>query len=123
MPLLRYRIGDLVQRHERSYGTDYTVHGRSRDALVAADGTRVTTWQVDQCFADVAGILHYQLRQGPNEIRLRYISEALDGNVAALSGAVARLQSLLGTTVVVESVPTLLPEASGKFRLTCQVSD
>ena len=23
MPLLRYRIGDLAQRQERSYGTDY----------------------------------------------------------------------------------------------------
>ena len=29
MPLLRYRIGDLAQRQERSYGTDYVVHGRA----------------------------------------------------------------------------------------------
>jgi hypothetical protein len=33
MPLLRYRIGDLAQRQERSYGTDYVIHGRLRDAL------------------------------------------------------------------------------------------
>lgn len=123
MPLLRYRIGDFVQRNERSYGTDYVVHGRIRDALAAADGTRVTTWLVDQCFAGVEGIVHYQLRQGPNELRLRYIPEARGVNAEALVEAVAELQSLLGATVVTEPVPTLLPEASGKFRLTCRVSE
>lgn len=123
MPLLRYRIGDFVQRNERSYGTDYIAHGRIRDALAAADGKRVTTWQVDQCFAEVAGAVHYQLRQGPNEIRLRYISEGHGVNAEALSEAIVKLQSLLGATVVTEPVPTLLPEASGKFRLTCRVSE
>ncbi len=123
MPLLRYRIGDFVQRNERSYGTDYIVHGRIRDALTAADGTRLTTWQVDQCFAGVEGIVHYQLRQGPNEIRLRYIAEADGVNAEALAEAVAELQTLLDATVVTEPVPTLLPEASGKFRLTCRVSE
>lgn len=122
MPLLRYRIGDLVQRHERSYGTDYIVHGRIRDALTAADGTRVTTWQVDQCFADVAGIVHYQLRQtAPTEFQLRYIPEAkgvIQEDLAALG---AKLQALLEAPVTIESMPTLLPEASGKFRLTCRV--
>ena len=123
MPLLRYRIGDFVQRNERSYGTDYIVHGRIRDALTAADGTRVTTWQVDQCFAGVEGIVHYQLRQGADELRLRYISEARGVNAEALSEAVAKLKILLGATVVTEPVPTLLPEASGKFRLTCRTSE
>jgi phenylacetate-CoA ligase len=123
MPLLRYRIGDLVQRHEHSYGTDYTVHGRMRDALTAADGTRVTTWQVDQCFADVEGIVHYQLRQSPGENRLRYIPESSGVKPTTLSDAVAKLETLLGSRVIAESVPTLLPEASGKFRLTCRVLD
>lgn len=123
MPLLRYRIGDFVQRHERSYGTDYIVHGRIRDALTATDGTRVTTWQVDQCLSGVEGIVHYQLRQGPDELRLRYISEARGVNAEALAVAVAALQSRLGVTVVTERVPALLPEASGKFRLTCRVSE
>lgn len=122
MPLLRYRIGDLAQRHVRPYGTDYTVHGRARDALLAVDGTRVTTWQVDQCLAVVGGIAHYQLRQSPNEVRLRYIAEVSGVNTDALSAALAKLESLLGSTVVTEPVPTLLPEASGKFRLTCRIS-
>ncbi len=121
MPLLRYRIGDFGQRHERSYGTDYTVHGRIRDALTAADGTRVTTWQVDQCFAGVEGIVHYQLRQAaPNQFQLRYIPEVEAVAAEPLSGLVEKLESLLGASMPVEAVPTLLPEASGKFRLTCQ---
>ena len=37
MPLLRYRIGDLAERIERPYASDFVVHGRSRDAL---DGGR-----------------------------------------------------------------------------------
>jgi len=123
MPLLRYRIGDLAQRHERPYGTDYTVHGRIRDALASTHGDRVTTWQVDQCFAGVEGIVHYQLRQqSPDDFHLRYIPEPAGVSQHALSGLVARLRVLLGAGVGLESVPTLLPEASGKFRLTAQIT-
>ena len=119
MPLLRYRIGDLVQRHERPYGTDYTVHGRIRDALTAADGRRVTTWQVDQCFIGVAGIVHYQLRQSaPTGFQLRYISEVKSLSREDLVMLRTKLEALLGASVSIESVPTLLPETSGKFRLT-----
>ncbi|HEX5221273.1 MAG TPA: hypothetical protein VFZ59_17045 [Verrucomicrobiae bacterium] len=121
MPLLRYRIGDLVQRHERAYGTDYTIHGRMRDALTAIDGRRVTTWQVDQCFAGVAGIAHYQLRQTSRAgFHLRYIPDRAGMDSNSLKELAARLTTLLGAPVQVESVPTLLPEASGKFRLTCR---
>jgi phenylacetate-CoA ligase len=123
MPLLRYQIGDLAQRNERSYGTDYIVHGRSRDALSNAAGARITTWQVDQCFTGVNGLVHYQLRQNPQgEFRLRYIPESDGLNAADEQAVLSRLESLLRTSVVVESVPALLPEASGKFRLTCQAA-
>src|SRR5580692_8394114 len=33
MPLLRYRIGDLVERRAMPYATSYIVHGRARDAI------------------------------------------------------------------------------------------
>ncbi len=122
MPLLRYRIGDFVQRNERSYGTDYIVHGRIRDALTAADGTCVTTWQVDQCFAGAEGIVHYQLRQSPGgQCHLRYVPDSGVLEAGSLKNATARLESLLENSVTTESAPTLLPEASGKFRLTCPV--
>ncbi len=66
MPLLRYRIGDLVEQHVQPYGNHFTVHGRARDALTASDGQRVTTWEVDQCFVGANGIAHYELRQNEN---------------------------------------------------------
>ena len=109
--------------YDMDNGTDYTVHGRIRDALTATDGRRVTTWQVDQCFAGVEGIVHYQLRQtAPDQFQLRYIPEVEVVASEPLSGLVAKLESLLGASMTVAAVPTLLPEASGKFRLTCQAN-
>ena len=123
MPLLRYGIGDLAERNECSYGTDYVIHGRMRDALYDADGSRVTTWQVDQCFAGVSGVVHYQLRQSPDgNCRLRYVPESSGLDAGGLRDVVARLESLLGSPVSTESAPTLLPESSGKFRLTCSAA-
>jgi len=63
MPLVRYRVGDLAERREQPYSTQYFVHGRSRDALRGRDGRRVTTLEVDECFAEAGGIAHFQLRQ------------------------------------------------------------
>ena len=84
----------------------------------------MTTWHVDQCFADVSGIAHYQLRQRPSgEYRLRYVPESDGLDADSLREVVARLESLLESPVTTESVPTLLPEASGKFRLTCASSE
>ena len=124
MPLLRYRIGDLAERNERSYGTDFVVHGRIRDAVTDVNGTRVTTWQVDQCFVGASGIVHYQLRQTPSgNSHLRYVPEVSAEGADALRGVISRLESLLGTVVTAEPVPTLLPESSGKFRLTCRTAE
>jgi phenylacetate-CoA ligase len=124
MPLLRYRIGDLAQRNTQPYGTDHIVHGRIRDALTTADGTRVTTWQVDQCFVGTSGIAHYQLRQTHDgQIQLRYIPELRGESVCNLDQAVPRLKNLLGHPIQTESVPKLLPESSGKFRLTFKMTE
>jgi phenylacetate-CoA ligase len=124
MPLLRYRIGDLAQRIEQPYGTTHIVHGRIRDVLHASDGSRVTTWQVDQCFTGAEGIVHYQLRQdSQNNCTLRYVREPSGMNENALNAVIMKLEQLLKTSVATESVPTLLPEASGKFRLTCRILD
>ncbi len=120
MPLLRYRIGDLVKRHELPYETAYVVHGRARDAIRSQDGRRVTTWDVDQCFAGVAGIVHYQLHQDKDQYRLRYIPEE-DGPQANDIKAVAeKLDHLLcpSKPVEIESAAMLPPAPSGKFRLT-----
>lgn len=117
MPLVRYRIGDLVQ----CQGSTYVVHGRARDALHRADGQRVTTHDVDQCFKDVTGLAHYQLRQeADGSARLDIIPENTQPSVSALGEVAAQIQNLLqlARPPVVKIVDSLLPTPSGKFRLT-----
>jgi phenylacetate-CoA ligase len=127
MPLLRYRIGDLVERRVTPYETTYVVHGRIRDAIQARDGRRVTTWDVDQCFLraceGLRGIAHYQLQQSADgNCRLRYIPDANIGGPqpGELKTTVSRLEDLLQTPnpIEIESVDMLPPTPSGKFRLT-----
>ncbi len=122
MPLLRYRIGDLAERRVQPYGTCFVVHGRTRDALRARDGRRVTTWQVDRCFEKLHGILHYELRQNENgSCVLRFVPEGTGPAEAALCHVTSQLETLLGSPagITTQAMAVLLPEPSGKFRLTC----
>ncbi len=125
MPLLRYRIGDLAERHVQPYGTSYTVHGRVRDTLTARDGQRVTTWQVDQCFIGASGIAHYELRQNENgECALRFVSDGVGPTKAELHRVTSKLETLLQSSaaIIAEPMTVLVPAASGKFRLTFRAS-
>jgi len=121
MPLVRYRIGDLVAAEIEPYRTTYLVHGRIRDALHTPTGRRVTTWDVDQCFRGVSGIAHYQLRQD-NEGRcsLRYVPEFASAAEVDLGPTMDQLGELLEQreAIPVERVDTIVPSQSGKFRLT-----
>lgn len=122
MPLLRYRIGDLVERSEQPHRTSWRVHGRVRDALRGRDGRRITTWEADQCFAGTPGIAHYQLAQSLNgTLRLRYLPDTVGPTTLELKDLADRINTLLQppTPVEIEAVPLLLPAHSGKFRLTC----
>jgi phenylacetate-CoA ligase len=125
MPLLRYRIGDLAERHDQPYGKNYIVHGRARDALTAGGGQRVTTWQVDQCFAGATGIVHYELRQGEDGCCvLRFVPDVVAPTEKELRRVTSELEALLqlSATIKTESMPVLVPAASGKFRLTSRTS-
>jgi phenylacetate-coenzyme A ligase PaaK-like adenylate-forming protein len=120
MPLIRYCIGDLVERHERPYCTSYFVHGRAKDAFVLADGRRVTTWQIDQCAADLSGIAHYQLCQrAAGEWLLRFVPDIAAPTAAELDELRRRLEQLLGADgkLAIQQTDLLTPESSGKFRL------
>jgi phenylacetate-CoA ligase len=117
MPLLRYRIGDLAERVENGY----VVHGRHRDALRSADGHLVTTWAVDQCFATLDGVMHYELRQDEEgNARLRFIPDGNGPDGSQLREAASRVEALLRSSrpITVEQVAMLPPAPSGKFRLT-----
>ena len=121
MPLLRYRIGDLAERRAQPYGTDFVIHGRVRDALHGGDGRRVTTWQADQCFAALPGILHYELRQNEDGgCVLRFVPDGTGPAETELSRVTSQLENLLcsGAEIGTEAMQVLLPEPSGKFRLT-----
>jgi phenylacetate-CoA ligase len=124
MPLLRYRIGDLAERHVGPCGNHFTVHGRARDALTSRDGARVTTWDVDQCFANVNGIVHYELRQGENGgCVLRFVPDGVAPAEKELRRVTSQIEALLksSTEIKTEAMPVLVPAASGKFRLTSRV--
>ncbi len=120
MPLIRYRIGDLVERHTEPYGTDYLVHGRKADAFAGRNGKRVTTLEVDRLFGDVGGVVHYQMQEvNGGEFRLRFVPEGKGPSAKEVSELKRRLEELLGFPggVVIEQTDLLMPESSGKFRL------
>ena len=120
MPLIRYRIGDLAERHERPYYTSYVLHGRAKDAFAASDGRRVTTWQLDQCLAHLAGIAHYQLcERAGGEWLLRFVPDNTAPRPEDIAELRQRLARLLGVSgkLAVQQTDLLVPESSGKFRL------
>jgi phenylacetate-CoA ligase len=124
MPLLNYRIGDLVERRRDASaagGTTYVLHGRAPDTLRAPDGRRLTTRDVDQCFVDAEGVQHYRLQEtSPGAFALSYIPEQPgDDPREAVRGTVEKLEALLRAPKSIEAkaVTFLLPEGSGKFVL------
>ena len=116
LPLLRYEIGDFVERTPHGY----RVHGRKRDALRGADGRTLTTRMVDQIFLGIGGIAHYQLRQKTDgSAHLFLLPETVGDSLgSAQAQLTAELSELLGAMVTSESVSLIAPEDSGKFRLT-----
>jgi len=126
MPLVRYRIGDLVERREQPYATNYLVHGRARDALFRRDGRRVTTLEIDGCFSDATSIAHYQLRQNDaGDCDLQFIPDREIPSAEELKGLTGQIKNLLQleNKIVVRPVDKLPPLTSGKFRLTCRAGN
>ena len=116
-------IGELVVTTFTNHY--FVVHGRSRDSLAGEAGQRLTTWQVDQCFAGVNGVLHYELRQDKSgDCVLRFVPEDTGPTDADLHRVTSRLAPLLEPDVQVTTaaMPVLLPQPSGKFRLTHPVA-
>lgn len=120
MPLIRYRIGDLVEKHPGPYHTNYKVHGRRADAFTTPDGVRVTSWQVDRCFDDLPGIAHYQLSErAQGEYLLRFVTDTAAPKAPDTAELERRLSALLRlrTGLAIQETDLLMPESSGKFRL------
>ncbi|GBL29465.1 hypothetical protein EMGBS10_06150 [Opitutia bacterium] len=120
LPLVRYEIGDHAERT----GGRWIVHGRLRDTLRGSDGRVVTTRRVDDCFRDITGVAHYQLRQSADgSAELALLPEHPNGDLSAVHPVLAaRLTELLGRPVTVADTDRIAPEDSGKFRLTLRVA-
>ena len=120
MPLIRYRIGDLVEKRELPYATRYTLHGRAADAFVRPYGRRVTVRQVDRCLAGVSGFAHYQLHERSGTAwLLRFVADGPAPTAQSLKPLADRLvhQLELKHGIRIEETDLLLAESSGKFRL------
>ncbi len=120
MPLLNYRIGDLVARQSDAEGLTFTLHGRTVDSWRDSRGRRITARDVDQCFAEAEGLLHYRLHESqPGKFLLSYIPEGGGPTRRGLDSVVQQLEQLIkpGTRIKTTPIKFLLPEASGKFVL------
>lgn len=122
MPLLNYRIGDLVERRANTTapgdGPTYILHGRAPDTLKAPDGRRITTRDIDQCFVGSEGIVHYRLHETrPGDFLLSYISEDDHDPHTAVRAAGQTIEQLIQPPrpLTTKRVRFLLPESSGKF--------
>jgi len=122
MPLIRYRIGDLVEKHPHSCRASYIVHGRAVDALTLSSGRRVTVLHVDRCFEGLEGFAHYQLSElAGGQWLLRFVSDRVPPAPGALQELQSRLSRLLELAdagrLRTENAQALMAENSGKFRL------
>jgi phenylacetate-CoA ligase len=129
MPVIRYETGDLARTagpcscsHSETT-TLACVEGRIKDVITDVEGSPVTPRAVDRAVSAVArGIIFYcVLQEGPRAYRLLLVPEKgyRDSDGEAVRAA---LLELLGTSssIAVEPRRELLPEPSGKFRLTYQ---
>jgi len=111
MPLLRYLSGDVVMETP----SGFRVLGRERDLAFRADGTLLTTMDIDLAIPEDFSCWHYCLRQVSVE---RWNFEYVADHTAPpeLGGAIGRV---LGDGVRVNMFRKRLlpPAASGKFAL------
>lgn len=119
MPLLRYRIGDLACIETGPGGPRYELHGRAADAFHTPSGKRVTVRDVDQCFAGLGGVVHYQLAAKEGRFQLRTIPDGHGLEPTAETQLRDRLEHQLEAPGAVQIEPTdlMVPQGSGKFRL------
>lgn len=111
MPLLRYTSGDVVRRTAEGF----QVLGRERDLCFRADGSLLTTFDVDRVVPADFSVWHYCLQQvSPQRWNFDYVADH-----AAPAGLADALAGVLdpGSRVNLFRKRLLQPAPSGKFAL------
>lgn len=112
MPLLRYHTGDIVQK----FGSGFRLLGREGNLFFRADGSLMSTTDVDAALPASFSCWHYSLVQtGESRWDFHYVADEtanhreVEGALAALIGGGARVNAFRRRV--------LAPAASGKFAL------
>ncbi|HEU4699172.1 MAG TPA: hypothetical protein VFS40_08330 [Gemmatimonadales bacterium] len=126
MPLVRYRLGDLVTRGESPcpcgapFASIRAVEGRIADYLTLPDGRVVHPYQVTDrvVWNEEPWVRQFQLVQHrPDHVEMQVVPSRIPGadQLARARGAVAEV---LGPGVVFElrTVPEIAPDRTGKVR-------
>jgi phenylacetate-coenzyme A ligase PaaK-like adenylate-forming protein len=126
-PLLRFEIGDAARVSPdpcpcgRTLGlTLSSIEGRLLSIFLASGNRLISHRQMDQAIASVDGIEEYRLDQwSPRNVQLRIMAAEDRRRQSVFREVKEVMQALLGDDVemTVEAVPSLFPEASGKFLL------
>ncbi|MEQ8846453.1 hypothetical protein [Botrimarina sp.] len=122
MPLIRYRIGDLGRLlHEPCPcgrpAPRLQLEGRVHDALVGADGTRVSSFAIAERLHRLPFVDEFQIVERPDSslvLTLTPTPNASPDEAAARDAIAEELGP--GRVVSVKTARTLPPEPGGKFR-------
>jgi phenylacetate-CoA ligase len=123
MPVVRYRTGDLARALpgcdcSHAHLPAVRLEGRVKDCLRTADGRIVTTYDVDEQFADVSFLDFYRLEQhGADQYDLLGVLRPGADTVDA-APLLERLGALLRGQVRARWVREIPAEKSLKYRLT-----
>jgi phenylacetate-CoA ligase len=120
MPLIRYQIGDLVERRVSESGECYLLHGRAAEAFRGPDGRLITVRDVDGCIGSFAAIAHYQLLERERDWLLRIVPDEEHEPSSYGRELQNQLAALVGCNplqIVRQRTDILLSDSSGKFRL------
>ena len=123
-PFVRYRTGDIAAMSQESCSCGRTlpllkeIQGRTTDFVVAADGTIMHGLAIIYPIRDIPGIAAFKVVQ---ETRERVVVQIVPGEGCGaqveaniVEGIKARLGQ--GVDVLVQRVPEISREKSGKFR-------
>lgn len=121
VPLIRYRVGDLVRLEPTPCPCGSTlprimkVEGRSDDWLVRRDGREVPPSSIREIFRGRDRLLGYRITQEPDG-RIALELDLRQGDAECARAIARAIKSLAGQDVRILGTAEIRPDASGKIR-------